>query len=1070
MANAQVVWDALRKNGLSEIFTAAFMGNLYAESGLIPNNMENGYEGTYNDTSYTNAVNNKSYSRDSFINDSIGYGLAQWTYWSRKQGLYDATVARGISIADLSAQLSYLFTESEYKSTVSALNSLSASNKQNLDVCTETVCWTFENPGIPHMDTRKKAAKSYYETYAGRSVNASSSSSSSSVPARTRPQVYLQWDSRWGGISFENASNPGATIATSACGPTCAAMVIATIANSSVTPETTCWYAQHFPTEGSGSYRGRWSSGVDPEFYASIFSHYGISSSLVYSYSSAIEAIGQGKMVITNVGPGLWTSAGHWILPYGLTDGGKTILVNDPNSESSNKTRASVDTFKRDAGDGPFIIINTPWTSATPSASDVDGALGYTGGGAVSNSTAASGVNYSIEYKEVTAEVKTSHIVTADADANALRTRANNLLTTPTLVESPFIWLKIGDFTFGSYSKEGSFDKVNSSVSVTYPNYMTSIQITKVNGQVNQYVINMTYQIRNGDDPNLLDKIFSSVGYGTVLISYGDWNASKFAYKEEEAIITKLDTVVDFANSRINYTLYCTSNALVLSAGYHNFPSDGTPVKPSEEIRKLIFNDADTYHLREVFNGFQDETFFHKCVAGDDVAVEIETKNGIDVLSYINYLVTCMSPTSTPKSSPIRDANYYLTICEDKERGTYFTVKKVSSSEGIMSLNNTNVYEVDVGYPGDTMVTSFKINNDNSWSLLYNYSESINAKDYTYNVDADGNIYNTYSPGVTTSSKYLRTTETQRNWWTQMTQFPVTAVLTIKGLLRPAMLMSYVRVNALFYGLRHVSSGLYIITKQVDTIDASGYRTQLSLTRVAGDLDVIVTEKKTITKQIPVRTTSSSSSSPSYTNSAYSGSSPESVSSGTDYVPSTVSGFSPRVTAPEEGNKFYNNWQDGGYNTCIRGNENGKTGHVGLTALPNCTGYAIGRFNEIIGSWKYDLYHNAVDFVDDARDLGLQVSSGSPQVGAILCWGYNGGGAGHVAVVEKVNSDGSILISQSGWSNQNIFWTEELSKGEWASYSGRYFRGFIYNPGVTSKSTSIRDLANAQGNSVASYY
>ena len=49
------------------------------------------------------------------------------------------------------------------------------------------------------------------------------------------------------------------------------------------------------------------------------------------------------------------------------------------------------------------------------------------------------------------------------------------------------------------------------------------------------------------------------------------------------------------------------------------------------------------------------------------------------------------------------------------------------------------------------------------------------------------------------------------------------------------MLMSYVRINALFYGQRHISSGLYVITRQQDTVDASGYRTVLSLTRVTGD-------------------------------------------------------------------------------------------------------------------------------------------------------------------------------------------------------------------------------------------
>lgn len=471
--------------------------------------------------------------------------------------------------------------------------------------------------------------------------------------------------------------------------------------------------------------------------------------------------------------------------------------------------------------------------------------------GSAPNATAASGITYSVEYQEVTAEVKTSTIYTADADANAQRTRANNLLTTPTLVESPFIILKVGDYTFGSYSINGSFDKSNSSFSVNYPNYMTSIQIIKVNGQVNRYTITMVYQIRNGDDPNLLDKIFSSVGYGEVLISYGDWCTPKFIYQDERAVITKLTTNVDFANSRITYILNCTSSALALLGGYYNFPADN--ITPSQRIYQMMYDEESKYGLQKIFNGFKNnKAFFWECIAADDVSVETVTKNGMDALSYINYLVTCMSPTTTPKNSAIRDANYYLTIREDKEIGTYFTIKKVSSSDSIISLNNSDVYEVDVGYPGDTLVTNFKIKNDASWALLYNYAENVDTNEYVYNIDSEGQIYGVKSPSITTSSKYLKTTETQRSWWTQMTQFPITATLTIKGLLRPAMLMTYVRINAMFYGLRHVSSGLYVITRQVDTIDSNGYRTELTLTRVAGDLDAIITDTKLVTTLVPV--------------------------------------------------------------------------------------------------------------------------------------------------------------------------------------------------------------------------
>lgn len=68
------------------------------------------------------------------------------------------------------------------------------------------------------------------------------------------------------------------------------------------------------------------------------------------------------------------------------------------------------------------------------------------------------------------------------------------------------------------------------------------------------------------------------------------------------------------------------------------------------------------------------------------------------------------------------------------------------------------------------------------------------------------------------------------------------------------MLMSYVRVNSFFYGHKHVSSGLYVITKEVDEVTGEGYRTTLSLTRIAGDDDTIVQGTKTVETKLPVVT------------------------------------------------------------------------------------------------------------------------------------------------------------------------------------------------------------------------
>jgi hypothetical protein len=49
--------------------------------------------------------------------------------------------------------------------------------------------------------------------------------------------------------------------------------------------------------------------------------------------------------------------------------------------------------------------------------------------------------------------------------------------------------------------------------------------------------------------------------------------------------------------------------------------------------------------------------------------------------------------------------------------------------------------------------------------------------------------------------------------------------------------MSVVKLNVYFYGKKHSSSGYYVISKQVDNINTSGFTTELSLLRVAGDED-----------------------------------------------------------------------------------------------------------------------------------------------------------------------------------------------------------------------------------------
>lgn len=109
--NEKRIWDALTGAGLTPAGAAGLMGNLKAESNLEPTNLQNTYERKlgYNDASYTAAVDNGTYGN--FIHDAAGYGLAQWTYHTRKGNLLAYAKTQRKSIGDLDMQIDFLVKE-----------------------------------------------------------------------------------------------------------------------------------------------------------------------------------------------------------------------------------------------------------------------------------------------------------------------------------------------------------------------------------------------------------------------------------------------------------------------------------------------------------------------------------------------------------------------------------------------------------------------------------------------------------------------------------------------------------------------------------------------------------------------------------------------------------------------------------------------------------------------------------------------------------------------------------------------------------------------------------------------
>lgn len=124
-SNAEKIWNYCVEKGLSKYGCAGLLGNLDAESSLRPNNLQDTYERSFkfDDETYTALVDSGVYSKTQFVYDRAGYGICQWTYKTRKQGLYELAKSRGVSIADLEMQLDFLFKELQ-ENYISVLNIL----------------------------------------------------------------------------------------------------------------------------------------------------------------------------------------------------------------------------------------------------------------------------------------------------------------------------------------------------------------------------------------------------------------------------------------------------------------------------------------------------------------------------------------------------------------------------------------------------------------------------------------------------------------------------------------------------------------------------------------------------------------------------------------------------------------------------------------------------------------------------------------------------------------------------------------------------------------------------------
>lgn len=156
-----------------------------------------------------------------------------------------------------------------------------------------------------------------------------------------------------------------------------------------------------------------------------------------------------------------------------------------------------------------------------------------------------------------------------------------------------------------------------------------------------------------------------------------------------------------------------------------------------------------------------------------------------------------------------------------------------------------------------------------------------------------------------------------------------------------------------------------------------------------------------------------------------------------------------RLTEPSYDSPFWIHTTKGGLNSCIL--------IGGNSVLPNCVGYAWGRFYELLGSKPNLARTNAEKWFsyNDGYARG-----NTPKLGAVACWQKGptldgSDGAGHVAIVEAINPDGTITLSNSGYGGKRFYVTTMKAP---YSLGGTYkFQGFIYNPATENlKQTEIK--------------
>lgn len=161
-------------NNINNVYgVCGLMGNLYAESHIVPFIKQNDVPPTNISVEYSKNVTNGVISESDFVNNGLGYGLAQWTYYTRKQGLYNLfknnrSLYDSIGNTDLAFDFLIIELQNNYSGVYNILKTT-----DNIRTASNAVLHNFENPADQSISVellRNAYSEYYYSRYSDKPI------------------------------------------------------------------------------------------------------------------------------------------------------------------------------------------------------------------------------------------------------------------------------------------------------------------------------------------------------------------------------------------------------------------------------------------------------------------------------------------------------------------------------------------------------------------------------------------------------------------------------------------------------------------------------------------------------------------------------------------------------------------------------------------------------------------------------------------------------------------------------------------------------------------------------------